>query len=55
MATKKKEAVIEEVQQETPEILSELGGAFKKAREAQKLTIQDVRNRLHLNANELLS
>ena len=53
MATKKKEAVIEEAQQETPEILSELGGAFKKAREAQKLTIQDVRNRLHLNENQI--
>ncbi len=55
MATKKKEAVIEEVQQETPEILSELGGAFKRAREAQKLTIQDVRNRLHLNENQIIA
>ena len=55
MATKKKEAVIEEAQQETPEILSELGGAFKKAREAQKLTIQDVRNRLHLNENQIIA
>ena len=55
MATKKKEAVIEEVQQEVPEILSELGGAFKKAREAQKLTILDVRNRLHLNENQIIA
>ena len=53
MATKKKEAVIDEVQQEVPEILSELGGAFKQAREAQKLSIEDVRNRLHINENQV--
>jgi cytoskeleton protein RodZ len=55
MATKKKEAVIEKVQQEVPEILSELGGVFKKAREAQKLSIQDVRNRLHINENQIIA
>ena len=53
MATKKKEALIDEVQQEVPEILSELGGAFKQAREAQKLSIEDVRNRLHINENQI--
>lgn len=55
MATKKKEAAIEEVQQEVPEILSELGGALKRAREAQKLSVQDVRNRLHINENQVVA
>ncbi len=55
MATKKKEAVIEEVQQEVPEILSELGGALKQAREAQKLSIEDVRNRLHVNESQIIA
>ena len=45
MATKKKEAVIDEVQPAIPEILSELGGALKQAREAKGLSIDDVKSR----------
>ena len=55
MATKKKEALIDEVQVEVPEILSELGGALKQAREAQKLSIEDVRNRLHVNESQIIA
>lgn len=55
MAAKKKEDVTQqEVQeQEAQEIESALGGAFKKAREAQKLTIKDVCSRLHLNEKQV--
>jgi len=63
MAAKKKEAVAEEakqvtqeaIQQDAPEIQSELGGALKRAREAQKLTLSDVCARLHLNEKHVIA
>ena len=59
MAAKKKEVVTQqEVQEpiqelEAQEIQSALGGALKKAREVQKLTIADVCSRLHLNEKQV--
>lgn len=55
MATKKKDAVVEEVQQEIPEVQSELGGALKAAREAQKMSIKDVCSSLHLNEKQVMA
>jgi hypothetical protein len=51
MAAKKKEVVtLQEVQEpEVKEVQSALGGALKKAREAQMLTIKDVCSRLNIN------
>lgn len=56
MATKKKEAV-EQIQHEveTQDFRSELGGVLKTAREAQKLTIKDIRSRLHFNENQIIA
>jgi cytoskeleton protein RodZ len=55
MAAKKKEVVtLQEVQEpEVKEVQSALGGALKKAREAQMLTIKDVCSRLHLNEKQV--
>lgn len=50
MATKKKEVV---TQEEVQEIQSVLGGALKKEREAQKLSLKDICNRLHLNEKQI--
>jgi cytoskeleton protein RodZ len=50
MATKKKEVV---TQEEVQEIQSVLGGALKKERETQKLSLKDICNRLHLNEKQI--